>query len=322
MSAEKTYEMLWDCGFCGGEKWLGLTHRHCPGCGAPQDPDTRYFPDDADRVAVEDHEFVGADQRCSACDAPASARAAHCAGCGFALAGNAALATVLATAPAASVAASRRSGPWIAVGSLVALSALGFGLVRFWTHDIELDVVGHHWQRQIEIQRLEAGAEEQWCDRMPADAYSVDRRREVRSHRKVADGQSCSEVKTDLGDGTYRSTQHCETRYRKEPVYADICRYRVDRWRTQRQETTSAESVDVEPHWPAVQLAQVGDCLGCEREGTRTESYVMRLAAGELSADCELDQSTWQRARRGDRFRARAGGVFSDVQCGSLSPVP
>ncbi len=42
--SEKTYEMLWDCKYCGQRKNLGLSHRHCPNCGAPQDPAARYYP--------------------------------------------------------------------------------------------------------------------------------------------------------------------------------------------------------------------------------------------------------------------------------------
>ena len=45
----KTYEMMWDCGFCGSSKLLGKTHRYCPGCGAAQDPSTRYFPPEEEK---------------------------------------------------------------------------------------------------------------------------------------------------------------------------------------------------------------------------------------------------------------------------------
>ena len=41
-----TYQMLWDCSYCDSKKLLGITHRHCPGCGAPQDPSKRYYPKD------------------------------------------------------------------------------------------------------------------------------------------------------------------------------------------------------------------------------------------------------------------------------------
>ena len=55
------FEMLWDCPNCGTDKLLGLTHRHCPNCGAAQDPSKRYFPADDQKVAVENHPYQGAE---------------------------------------------------------------------------------------------------------------------------------------------------------------------------------------------------------------------------------------------------------------------
>ena len=70
---ETHYEMLWDCEYCGMEKLLGVSQRYCPGCGSAQNPSTRYFPEDSDKVAVADHKYMGADRQCSACDAPNAA---------------------------------------------------------------------------------------------------------------------------------------------------------------------------------------------------------------------------------------------------------
>jgi hypothetical protein len=76
------YEMLWDCRFCGQKKLLGLTHRHCPNCGAPQNADARYFPSDADKVPAKEHEYFGADLRCTHCGVANGKNSKHCAGCG------------------------------------------------------------------------------------------------------------------------------------------------------------------------------------------------------------------------------------------------
>ena len=87
-NTSKTYEMLWSCEYCGAKKLLGKTHRHCPECGAAQDPARRYFPSEEEKVAVEDHVFVGADVHCPACKAPMSKAAKHCAECGAPLEGG------------------------------------------------------------------------------------------------------------------------------------------------------------------------------------------------------------------------------------------
>src|SRR5438067_1545971 len=77
-----TFEMLWDCSFCGATKLLGITHRHCPNCGAEQDQTKRYFPSDADKVAVKEDIYAGTDKVCGSCKAPNGAKAEFCMKCG------------------------------------------------------------------------------------------------------------------------------------------------------------------------------------------------------------------------------------------------
>ena len=81
-ASEKTYEMQWDCEYCGAKKLLGLSQRYCPTCGGPQNPAKRYFPAESDKVAVEDHPFVGADATCPACRHAMSRACNNCSNCG------------------------------------------------------------------------------------------------------------------------------------------------------------------------------------------------------------------------------------------------
>src|SRR5258708_4607424 len=99
--AELVYEMVWDCRYCGAKKLLGLTHRHCPNCGAQQDPNARSFPADHEKVAVQNHEYVGADIKCRYCGGPSSRRARNCGQCGAPLAEGAAVDTQAAPQPLA-----------------------------------------------------------------------------------------------------------------------------------------------------------------------------------------------------------------------------
>lgn len=82
------YQMLWDCSYCGAAKLLARDHKHCPNCGGAQDPTWRYFPEDADKVKVEDHVYIGKDVICGACEAPNAAGAAYCGACGAELDGS------------------------------------------------------------------------------------------------------------------------------------------------------------------------------------------------------------------------------------------
>ncbi|MFZ2308904.1 MAG: hypothetical protein WAW34_16345 [Rhodoferax sp.] len=52
------YEMLWDCAQCNTKGLLGDSHRHCPTCGAAQDPTKRYFPKEGEEVEAKNHKFA------------------------------------------------------------------------------------------------------------------------------------------------------------------------------------------------------------------------------------------------------------------------
>ena len=66
---------------------------------------------------------------------------------------------------------------------------------------------------------------------MPSDAYSVDRSRELRSHRKEAVVEVCSTQRKDQGNGTFREVESCRTKYKEIPVHDDRCTYRSKRVR-------------------------------------------------------------------------------------------
>ena len=78
---EGTYQMLWDCPQCGRKKNLGVDHRHCPGCGAAQDANARYFPADHEEVPTK---FNGRtpDLECEYCGSPTSSAHNNCVNCG------------------------------------------------------------------------------------------------------------------------------------------------------------------------------------------------------------------------------------------------
>jgi len=38
------FEMLWDCEHCDARGLYAKSQRYCAHCGAPQNPDKRYFP--------------------------------------------------------------------------------------------------------------------------------------------------------------------------------------------------------------------------------------------------------------------------------------
>src|SRR5690349_14399180 len=86
--SEGFYEMLWDCDHCDAKTLLGNSQRHCPNCGAPQNPDKRYFPKPGEEKKVDGHRFEGADRHCPACSAPMGTAAKNCTKCGSPLDGS------------------------------------------------------------------------------------------------------------------------------------------------------------------------------------------------------------------------------------------
>lgn len=341
-----TYQMQWDCKFCGTTHLLALTHRFCPNCGAAQDPATRYFPADEDKVAVEDHTYSGADVICPACATANSASANNCQQCGSPLAGGERASTLEAQARAEDETfqssgsrdvamermqadldrADKKRGPnWLFVGvGLAAVVIVGFVLVSFfWTRTDTVEVVGHSWEREIEIETLRAVDASEWCDAMPGDAYRVTRREEQRSTRRVQDGEECSIVRVDQGDGTYTERRECEPVYREEPVFDDRCYFTVDRWQVTRSVEATGSSVADTPIWPEVDLARTGDCLGCEREGDRSDRYLLELQLPDPAdpVTCRVDQDQWEQMPVGSRWEVQISVITGSVDCNNLQPA-
>lgn len=315
--SEKTYEMLWDCQYCGSRKNLGKSHRHCPSCGAPQDPAARYFPPDNEKIAVEDHHYVGADLLCPACSTANSRNANNCGGCGSPLDGAKAAqqrgdrvvaegqqfqgetskearsefaARQAAAAgyappqppPPAKATGSKAKGCAIfgILGFILLLIIVGGGVCAFnkcSSKSTGLEVAGHSWVRAITIEKYASVEESDWCDKMPAGAEEVSRSKEKRSTKKVEDGEDCKIRKVDQGDGTFKEKKECSPKYKEEPVYDSKCRYRVRKWKADRTEKASGSSLEDKPRWPELSLGRTGTCDGCERKGESTQTYTVRF---------------------------------------------
>ncbi len=328
---EKVYEMMWDCSFCGQKKNLGLTHRHCPSCGAEQDASRRYFPPDDQKVAVQDHEYVGVDKRCTYCGAFSSRAAKHCGGCGAPLEGadDAKLVQAPPAAPPARGPAqpAKKSGAskLFAIGCLgVVVVAIGLVLLMvFWKREAALRVASHQWQREIVVERFGPVKDSAWCDELPTGAQSVSRHREKRSTKKVEDGQECHTEKVDRGNGTYAEKKICKPKYTETPVYADKCDFMADRWSSARTLKAAGNGVTPAPHWPEVTLARTGQCVGCERQGKRSEKYVVRFQLPDKkdTAECDFDDvAKWSAFKDGSRWKGKTSVVGGGLSCDSLKP--
>jgi hypothetical protein len=354
MSEDPVYEMLWDCKFCGQKKLLGLTHRFCAGCGAPQDPTARYFPPDDEKVAVHDHQFVGADVACPACKQPMSRAAKCCTHCGSPIDKGVEVARradvvvgpgggpplggpgsfgagqygpdALAAQAAAAAANPPAKKPFPTVlaiaAAVVALLVVIVLVVVFWKREGVFEVTGHAWDRSIAVERFDVGRKTAWCDERPAGGRELSRRREQRSTTQVKDGETCQTRKKDNGNGTFKEVKECQPKFRSEPVMSDRCEFEVTDWRTSRTLSEKGASPQDPPHWPAVALARPGTCIGCEREGPRSEKYTVKFADTKAkSADpltCDLPEARWAAFAKGSKWKGKVRVLTAGVDCGEL----
>lgn len=330
--SEPIYEMLWDCESCRAEGLLGLTHRHCPNCGAPQDATKRYFPTDDKKVSVQNHRYAGADRLCAYCRVATSRASKYCGGCGAPLEegkeiqrrqdGVDASAQFIGQQSHVSAPKPKKSkGCLIVVGVACLLFTLIL-VAGFWRRGAQVTVSGHTWTREISIEQYQAVDRSDWCSNVPASVVVKSRAREVKDHEKVKSGEQCKIRKVDRGDGTFKEQKECSPTYTEKPIYADKCTYSIREWQKKRSVKAEGNSLQQRPAWPTVQLTQSGLCLGCEREGSRSQEYTVLLRGAKSSETykCTFDEARWQKLAVGSAFKAEVGVIGDVLDCDSLKP--
>jgi hypothetical protein len=350
MSQEKHYEMQWDCQFCGTAKLLGKTHRFCPNCGAPQNPASRYYPSDDEKVAVEDHVFVGADVTCPACNTLNAGGAEFCGNCGSPLA-EGVKASTLGSQMKERDGAFESSGSrdvvkekfdsemerigavkpknkeqgfprWIIVALVASVLVCGFA-IWFFTRQVDVSVLvtGHEWTRVTYVDRYNNFTESSWWDIRPAGDNVV---RGVcssrqRSSEQVYDGEECRTVRVDRGDGTFSESQQCSPRYRSEPIYDDWCTFSGTRWESFRQVQMNGGLND-EPTWGDTSVNCSGQSrVGCERINNQQEQYLLVLRGDGEEYRCPFPRAEWEEIRIETTYTMKVNAVDrSAADCDSL----
>jgi hypothetical protein len=276
---------------------------------------------------VLDHVYVGVDRFCGNCSTPSSASAAHCPSCGSPLDSDDKNAPLIqAPKPRRSQAKrpKRISRELIIAGVVVLIIVIAAAITAvFWTQAGEFVVSGHSWERTINVERYSKERAGAWCKSRPSSAYNVRQERRQSGTRSVANGESCSTVKRDRGDGTCKKERVCKTLYRKEAVYAQWCDYYINRWVVDSTARNVGNAQSPEPAWPA--LAQQGcRSIGCRRPGAGRETYSVSLQRVEdirKISKCDLPQPRGQTMQLNSRWTAQWRIVTDGVVCGSLQAV-
>jgi hypothetical protein len=310
VESEGFYEMQWDCDHCGAQALLGKSQRHCPECGAPQNPDKRYFPSPEQQKRVDGHRYEGGDRHCPSCSAPMGATANNCSRCGSPLDGSKEVQGVVK--PVAPPTKRRAIWPYVVAGIVLVCVLVWWFFLR--TKEAQVTVSEHRWKRTIAIEKYDDYKESAWRDQMPADARTPLCHRKQRSTKKVEDGEECTTDRVDKKDGTFEQVRRCKPTYRNEPVEDDWCTFSVRRWKPVDELTASGTGM--EPAWPAsAPSADVTPTIGALRAGARKETLTLGLGKGQ---SCDVKDTTWRKYADGASVKVEVRARSGDVVCGSL----
>lgn len=329
----------WDCPVCGLKGNFG-PDTHCVGCGAPRGKEVEfYLPDDAEEVTEADkirQAKSGADWRCDYCGADNKAVDTVCRSCGNERTAEDKARTEKfiydhrlqpSTAPrkvinpADNKARDRRKYR-IAVWSFV-LSAAFTLWYLFKPRGFEVEIVGHEWERTIDIEQNRPFIEEDW--QLPAEAKLISQRQDVHHYNQVLVGYRkqtrtvrvqtgtkrvrCG--KKDLGNGYFedvycdrpvyenRTETYDEPVYKQVPVFQTKYTYQIYRWTLDH--TAKAAGKDKNPYFPQEMLPGSN-----WREGKRTETYTLVLqdSKGKQYRE-QVSFEFWQQKNTGERVKAK-----------------
>jgi hypothetical protein len=341
------FEMLWDCPFCDTKRLLGVTHAHCPNCGAVQDQTKRYFPSDAEKVAVRD-DYEGVDKKCGSCDAPNGAKTKFCVKCGAPLDDAAAVkvrsdqvvaqgaqfvaddvkkaeAELGSKAKPQPVAVKKKSywWVWLILGVLAFCTLIWFLCIRKRTADFVVEE--HRWKKTIAVEEWKRMPHEDWQDKLPSNALDVNNCHDKQfDTKKVPDGQDCQMRRKDKGDGTFTEVQECTPKYRNEPIEKTWCSYQLLEWAV--VDHKEASTLDgSEPTWPVTGIKAPTAVLGnipehTQREGERKELFEVDVfdAKNKERATCAVNKDLWLKLPKGGSAKGEERAQSGDIVCDSL----
>lgn len=317
MAKERTeslghFEMLYDCEHCGTKGLLAKSQRHCAECGAPQNPDKRYFPKEGEEKVVDGHRFEGSDRHCPSCNTAMGAIAKNCTQCGAPLDGSKEVRGVVTPV------AKKKPRRWWLVALVIGIVVLIiFGIWYRFIRKVEkqLVVTGHRWERSIAVEEYADVDEEKWRDQMPTDARGPICQRKERSRKQVPTGEEdCKVEKVDKKDGTFEQVKKCTPIYKSEPVEDDWCRYSVRTWKQLAPVKLSGAGLSAA--WPTKDLppAEAAATLGARRQGKRTETFTLEIA----TQSCEVSEAVWRKYADGATVKVQVRASSGAIVCSSL----
>ena len=262
------YEMLWDCDHCETKGLLGKSQRHCAGCGAPQNPDKRYFPKPDQQQPIAGHTLRGRRSHCPACNAPMGAEANNCTQCGAPMDGASESKT--SSQGVAAPEEQARSGPTsLARRALLVLSIYFF----FWrTKNAQLAVdrrtAGSARSRSRNSRRSTSRRGATRC-RRTEPACSISKQR---STKQVPDGEDVPHREARQEGRHVRAASRSASRNTAASRDDDWCTFTVRRWK--EVDKVIAKGDGLTPAWPTTPRHRPTTCqiLGIAARARRPRS--------------------------------------------------
>ncbi|MBQ7064171.1 MAG: hypothetical protein IJM90_04730 [Firmicutes bacterium] len=324
--ADKIIEGVWDCVYCGSKKIPGR-FRDCPNCGHPRDENITFYMADPNNY-VEDPDKINKnpDWLCSFCNSLNSDSVEICPSCGASRQESEYnyfqnKEKDKEKEPAPEPTGRTRSGGkgfWI-----IALVMLGFFLLfgisaYLDSRPVELHVDELRWQQAVDVEVYKTVSESDWA--LPSGAHDVTESTEVYTYEpvlshyetiteqvpvQVPDGYDTYTTYEDLGNGYFKEVVNQVPRYRTEyqtvtrtvpiyvqvPVYKTRYYYQIERWVTERTETTSG--VNTEPYFETRALPEN------ERYGSKYGLYTVIADGREYKVEYEL----WKQLKADSTFK-------------------
>ena len=361
----------WDCMVCGTKGNMG-PDTHCTNCGSSRPLDVKfYLPSDAEIVREKaglKAAKAGPDWACGHCGAQNKAQSTYCGSCGNPKddkSGDKEVQTRTfapdavpregglheSTAAGDTYRKEHRSkietkpgykrkrprGLMALILSSPILAGIVYYLLQAFPLAIDVEVIGHEWERSIQFQHYEAVTQEAW--KVPSGAFNVSSFRAVHHYDRVSRG---FETRTrtvrdkvgeeryvcgqrDLGNGYFEDVyctrpiyENREETYRTEvfddvPVYAKKYRFDLMQWVSRPEYVQRNSGNDHNPDWPKAPSRGKADEW---REVSRQESYriVVREDDGDEHSE-EVGYRFWTTRNIGDMLSAERSR-FLDIYYG------
>lgn len=247
--ADKKFEALWDCKYCGAKGIGGLT-KHCPNCGHPQDKGIIFYKGEKKNYLDEDTAAQygqGADWTCSYCGSLNRVNHKFCTNCGAPKEETSGdyfenekkikekeqkkeQERMQHQQPAPKPA--KNSGGVMKKFFPLLLIILAAGLlfsIFSKPKNANVQIADKSWERSVEVEAMQTVQQSDW--NVPDGGRVYDQRREIHHYQQVVDhyeersrevavrvydGEDYYTVDVNNGDGTFTEETRSRPRYRTE----------------------------------------------------------------------------------------------------------